>query len=259
MRPPLWLVWTILVMLTGGAVAAELPLRQVVEGLIKAKPGAPADFSGQNLFGLDLSDLDFKGAKLAGANLMGANLSGAKLAHADLAHANLDRALISRADFSGADLSQATLYDTVGSLNAEVSASEAPNFMKADLSGARIMAFLSHANMRGAKLVGALLGKGRNQLKTPQRTDLSGADLSGADLAHADLGEVLLSFANLADANLAGADLTGAELAHANLAGADLAHADLTGADLDGTVLRHARLDDVRGLDHARHRDRAIY
>lgn len=83
MRPPAWLIWTVFVMLAGGSAGAgEVPLREVVEDLVKAKPGAPADFAGKDLFGLDLSDLDFKGAKLAGANLLGANLSGANLAHA---------------------------------------------------------------------------------------------------------------------------------------------------------------------------------
>jgi len=44
-------------MLTGPpAVAGEVPLRDVVEALVKASSSAPADFSGQDLSGL--ADLD---------------------------------------------------------------------------------------------------------------------------------------------------------------------------------------------------------
>ena len=69
---PAFFFWLVPLMLTSGiAVVGDVPLKQVVETLIEAKPGLPADFSGKDLSGLDLSGLDFKGAKLTGANLLG--------------------------------------------------------------------------------------------------------------------------------------------------------------------------------------------
>lgn len=177
-----------------------------------------------------------------------------------MAGAKLDRSRVARTNFTGADLSHASLYDTVGTLTFEPSADDAPNFTGADLSGARIMARLSRANMLLAKLVDARLGVDRNELKTPKRTDLSGAILVGADLTRADLTGVLLEFADLKGANLADARLVRADLAHADLTGANLAGADLTEADLDSAVLRNIRgLDTARGLEKAHNRDKVVY
>jgi len=49
-------------------------------------------------------------------------------------------------------------------------------------------------------------------------------------------------------------------LTHADLTGANLSGADLDGADLDGAMMRHVKgLGEVKGLDHAQNRDKAIY
>ena len=156
------------------AHGAELPLRQIVEALFKAKPGVQLDYSGKDLSLLDLSGVDFKRANLAGANMLGDDLSGANLTGVKLAGAKLDRTLLARANFNGADLSHATLFDAVGSLTFEAPVANAPTFVGADLSGARIFARLSRADFRNANLSGARLGTERNQFKMPKQTDLRG-------------------------------------------------------------------------------------
>ena len=139
------------------AHGAELPLRQIVEALFKAKPGVQLDYSGKDLSLLDLSGVDFKRANLAGANMLGDDLSGANLTGVKLAGAKLDRTLLARANFNGADLSHATLFDAVGSLTFEAPVANAPTFVGADLSGARIFARLSRPDFRNANLSGARL------------------------------------------------------------------------------------------------------
>jgi hypothetical protein len=73
------------------------------------------------------------------------------------------------------------------------------------------------ANLGGADLEDANLG----------RADLGGADLEDANLWGADLGGADLEGVNLGRANLWGADLGGVNLGRANLRGADLGDAEL--------------------------------
>ena len=143
----------------------------------------------------------------------------------------------------------------------ETRADEVANFFGANLSGARVFARLSRADMRQAILIGASLGDGSHPPRTPWlwRTDLSGCDLARADLTGAKLDGVLLAFANLAGAALGNAEFHRADLSHANLSGADLAGANFAESDLDGTVLRGASgIERSRGFAEARNRDRAI-
>ncbi len=239
---------------------AQLPLHQIVQTLFAAKPGTRIDFSGKDLSLLDLSGVDFKGANLAGANLLGADLTGANLTNVNLSGAKLDRASLARANFNGADLSRANLFDAVGSLTFEAPAANAPTFVGANLSGARIFARLSRADFRNANLADARLGTERNQFKMPKQTDLSGALFGGANLQHADVTGANLIFANMAVANLRYAILVRADLSNADLSGAELAGADFTGANIYGTVFKGAKgLAEVKGLDHAKNRDKAIF
>ena len=67
------------------------------------------------------------------------------------------------------------------------------------------------------------------------RVNLTKANLTGADLRYAYLGK-----ANLTEADLTGAHLSGAFLREANLTGADL-----TGADLKEAILHRANLTDA--------------
>ena len=244
-----------------GAVAADMTVRQVTEALVKATAEAPADFSGKNLAGLDLSDLDFHGANLAGADLSATDLSDADFSRSNLAGARLDRAVVIHTNFAGANLSHASLTFLATSTGREVRDGEGPNFTGADLSEARIFARLSRSDLHGARLVNARLGA---DIRTPQtmilfRTELSGCNLAGADLAGADLSGTLLSFADLTGAALTGTDLERADLSHANFTQADLTAAILTRADLDEAILRDVRgLERSIGLDAARNRDRTI-
>ena len=155
---------------------------------------------------------------------------------------------------------QATLFDAVGSLTFEVPAANAPTFVGADLSDARIFARLSRADFRNANLAGAHLGTERNQFKMPKQTDLSGALFGGANLERADLTGANLIFANMAAANLKGATLVRADMSNADLSGADVAGADFTEANIYGTVFKNAKgLAEVKGLDKAKNRDKAVF
>jgi uncharacterized protein YjbI with pentapeptide repeats len=130
----------------------------------------------------------------------------------------------------------------------------------AAIVGARIFARLSRADFRNANLADARLGTERNQFKMPKQTDLSGALFDGANLQHADFTGANLIFANMAVANLRGTILVRADLSNADLSGAELAGADFTGANIYGTVFKGAKgLAEVKGLDHAKNRDKAIF
>ena len=242
-----------LVAVANGVSGAELPLHQIVQTLFTARPGTRIDFSGKDLSLLDLSGVDFKRANLAGANLLGDDLTGANLSDVNLEGAKLDRTTLAQANFTGANLSQATLFDAVGSLTFEVPAANAPTFVGANLSGARIFARLSRADFRNANLSDAHLGTERNQFKMPKQTDLSGALFGGANLERADVTGANLIFANMVGANLKDAILIRADLSNADLSGAHLAGADFTDANIYGVVFRNATgVKDVKGLDRAR-------
>jgi uncharacterized protein YjbI with pentapeptide repeats len=233
----------------GSARDPSLGLRALSQALAEASPGHPADFSHRDLSYLDLSGLDFKQANLAGANLFGADLSDADLSGAMLAGADLDHTVIIRTNFTGADLAKASLFGAVAYSTLEVRDSEAPTFAGADLSGARIVARLGRANLRGAKLADVRMGADGRELRTNLLNDLSGCDLTGADLSRADLRAVRLAFAHLAQADLAGANLSRADLWHADLTGADLTNTDLTGATIEGAILTNAQgLDRAKGM-----------
>lgn len=96
---------------------------------------------------------------------------------------------------------------------------------------------LTGADLSGANLAGALLGK----------TNLSFVNLSGADLHGALIPEALFSSATLVKANL-----TGAYMTKARFPGADLTDADLSGgvnlreSDFTGAILLRADLSDAR-------------
>lgn len=91
---------------------------------------------------------------------------------------------------------------------------------------------LSHTNLIGANLAGAVL----------TRANLFGVKLSGATLFGAKLSGAILVQADLVDANLTGVDLSGASLNNATLSDARLSRTNLTGAYLDGADLSSANL-----------------
>ena len=105
-----------------------------------------------------------------------------------------------------------------------------------DLRGAD----LSYANLRGARMSGALL----------DNANLSHADLRGTHLDDARLKKARLDNANLRDANLIKADLDTANLRHANLFSARLYNARLWNANLSyanlfRVILKNTDLDNA--------------
>jgi uncharacterized protein YjbI with pentapeptide repeats len=257
----LWLLsLTTALTLTGPGLAAQLTAEAVIKTISEATPTSPPRLSGQDLSGLDLSNIDFRQADLSGANLFGAKLVGANLAGANLAGANLDAAWLMRTNFTGANLANASLFGPVVYPTLEVSPAEAPNFEKANLAGARIIARLSRVNMRGSNLAGARMGVDmRNQPMGQMRVDLSGSDLSEANLAGADLNRAVITFTKLIGASLRNANLFRADLSGSDLTGADLTGADVTEADLYGTIMKEVRgLDATTGLDKARNREKIV-
>lgn len=243
------------------ALGADMTARQVTEALVRARPGASADFAGRDLRLLDLSGLDFKGARLTGADLFGVDLTMSDMARADLAGASLDRALIIKADFSNANMAGASLRRPSAFSSLAFDPAEAPRFPGANLSGARIIARLDGADFAGANLSSASLGPDdpRSVITTSPRVVLTGCDFSRASLKGANLAYVVLTFAKLRGADLSDSILAHADLSKADLSGADLGNADMTDADLDGAILTGVRgLDTVKGLALARNLDRSV-
>ncbi|HEY7687648.1 MAG TPA: pentapeptide repeat-containing protein, partial [Dongiaceae bacterium] len=179
---------------SGSATAADLTVRDVVQRLIKAKNGPPADFAGLDLRYLDLSGLDFSAANLAGANLFGADLTDSNLSGANLAGAMLDRTVIIRTDFSRANMTGVKLRRPAAFTTLQVREDEAPNFEGANLSGAEVFGKLSESNFANANLSGATLRQSRpTELLTATRTELVDCNFSGANLSNADLSNVWLT------------------------------------------------------------------
>ncbi|MEG4333175.1 pentapeptide repeat-containing protein [Microcoleus sp. AT9_A2] len=181
------------------------------------------DFTGCNLFGLDLSGkILVDDVILYQANLTEANFSGATLKKINLCGANLQRSNLSSTNLQQADMIEAKLINA--------------NLTKAKLESAKLIqanfrqAILSDANFTGANLTGA---------------NLSGANLTGANFTAANLTAANLNSANLTQAILNSANLAGADLSHANLYKASLAGANLTGVKLIGVSFAGVDLKNV--------------
>jgi uncharacterized protein YjbI with pentapeptide repeats len=246
------------------AFAADLTAREVTEALVRARSGAPADFSGKDLRFLDLAGLDFGRARLNKAALFGVDLTDANLRGADLSGARLDRAIIIRTDFSEANLTDAIMLRPTVYTTLAADWSDAPKFTGANMRGFRAMAQLDGADFRGADLTGANFTPfefrpGQGTISTLARNLLRGCDFTGAVMKDTDFSWALFTFAKLVNADLSGAKLEKADLSKADLRGANLTGADLTGADLDGANLTGVRgLDTVKGLSFVLNLDKTI-
>lgn len=188
---------------------------------------------------------------LRGCDLRGAHLNGRSLAGADLRHADLRGAQVARANFRGAKL----VGVKTGRLHGR--ARNLPRHWR------QVRGYFvgPRADLRGARLVRAHLGRA-----DLARADLAAANLAGAVLAHANLTRANLNHAVLArvradhvsaahvrainadfgQARLAQANLRSAQLSLANLGGANLSHADLRGAQLTETAMGKSRLGHAR-------------
>ena len=163
-----------LLLASGLARSAEIPLREVVDILFKAPPASHPDFAGKDLSSLDLSGLDFKQARLTRANLLGADLSDANLSRADLSGAKLDRTRLARTNFSEANLSGASLFHAVGTLSLEASSENAPNF-----SGARLAEAPHYGSSKPGQYAGSQSGRcAPGAAGTRQRIKNTSADRS---------------------------------------------------------------------------------
>ena len=237
------------------------------------------DFSGADLAETLLCWADLGGAVLLGAGLIGSDLTGADLAGANLNHAEcaqahftgarldravLDHARLEEADFFEGDARQlAMLYAASWDATAWNDWRQRNPDIVPDLRGANLIGFvlgdadlsrahlarahLSRAKGFRARLAGADLGSAK-----AIECELLSADLENTTLAFASLGRAKLGLAKMAGATLVGADLreadcrsailVGASLTQAQLADADLGMADLSGAQLGAAHLYRANL-----------------
>jgi uncharacterized protein YjbI with pentapeptide repeats len=250
-----------LVVACGAGIGAEMTARQMTEALVKADPARPLDLMAKDLRLLDLSGLDFKRARLQRSDLFGVDLTGANLSGVDLSGARLDRAVVIHADFSGAKLQNTTILRPTVYTDMRFDRSEAPRFVRADLSGSRVFARFDGADFSGANLRYADFSpqEARGDITIQPHNSLRSCDLSGADLEGADLSYVSLTFSKLIGASLRNANLKGADLAGVDFSNADLSGADLTSADLDGANLTGVKgMETARGLASAHNLERAV-
>ena len=110
-------------------------MREVVQRLVKARNGPPADFAGLDLSFLDLTGLDFSAANLAGVNMFGSELDHADLSDANLAGAMLDRTVIIGTSFARANMTGVKLRRPAAFTTLEVRDHEAPNFRRRQSHG----------------------------------------------------------------------------------------------------------------------------
>lgn len=142
------------------ALSADFTREQVVEQLAALPAGGRINLAGRSASGLDLSRLDFTGGNLHETDLSGANLSAAKFQDANLSGTNLSGASMGnmnviRADLTYANLSGAWIFGLVTSSGMETSRQEAPIMVRANLSSARVVSRLGHADLTRANLSGA--------------------------------------------------------------------------------------------------------
>jgi uncharacterized protein YjbI with pentapeptide repeats len=195
-----------------------------------------------NAWRLDHPDIrpDLFGANFRSADLTTANLSRANLFDANLSRANLFDANLTSADLTSADLSRANLFGT-NLFNANLRSTD---LRSTDLRSTDLRrADLSRANLFGASL----------RIADLRRADLTSTDLTRANLFGASLFGATLRNAVLFDANLSRADLRSADLTRAVLISADLTDADFSQARFGWTTFIQVDLNDVKGLETAKH------
>lgn len=227
--------------------------------------------------GLDLSLIDFAGCVFEGADLSGAKFCGSNLKNADFSGCKLTGVDFSKATMDGAVFDQTHIQDTIwdGALcgNAKFvdmdlrgvqwarfqgpgASFQGCQFENADLSDAYLVtaefpdsnlaganfagAILSGADLRNCAAAGAIFSRAHVQnLRTDEKTDLTGARLDGA-LAEGAIFE---------GTKLVGARFERADLQKCRLVGVDASGAVFDKADLRKAVCEDSDFDGASFLD----------
>ncbi|MDQ0612146.1 uncharacterized protein YjbI with pentapeptide repeats [Variovorax sp. W1I1] len=209
-----------------------------------------AGFMKANLLETTWGDADWSGAQLSGQTFYKLDLRGMRWPEADLSACNFIESDLSGVDMHAAQLASATFatckLDGAKLMGAQCVGAVAvkdSSLVAADMSQANLRNFnFGASDMRGAKLVRAVLD-GANLCEAQlQDADLRLASAKGALLRKAGCANALLSGVNFSDAILQSANLRGADLRRSNLFGADLSRVRLDGStSFDGALLKRAR------------------
>ena len=195
--------------------------------------GAVTDFRHRRLSGLDLSGLSFRGA-----DLRWARFNRTKLVGADLRDAQINSAWFAQADLTAAKLAN------ISGQNVQMPGAI---MRDADLSGARLIADLTRADLRKAVFHAADLAPDMsNQSMGLTRTILFKANAENADFSGADMSWVDAEFCSFR-----GTDLRGTIARYAKLGGADLQAANVLGLDVSGADLTSTNLQNMIGGESA--------
>ena len=183
-----------------------------------------------------------EGAVMNGERLDESILCDARLSQADLRGSTLNGADLRGAQLDGADLSGANLRGTNFSpLRAKNDRAAVPtNLRGANLEGANLSGTnLSHADLRAARLAGAILFRANLVGALLELADLRRANLGAADLTDAKLGGAIMSSANLRGARFVRTSLEAAQLDDASIVRADFSgsHGIQSGIDLTGACI----------------------
>ncbi|AGU47739.1 pentapeptide repeats-containing protein [Variovorax paradoxus B4] len=209
-----------------------------------------ANFAKANLLETTWGNADWSAAKLSGQVFHKLDLSGMRWPEADLSACCFLESQLPGVDMQGATLASAT-FVTCNLEGARLMGAHCTGavFVKgsslagADMSQADLRNFnIGAGDLRGAKLVRALLDGANLCEARLDEVDLRLASAKGALLRKASCARALLSGVNFSDAIFQSADLRGADLRRSNLFGADLSRVRLDGStSFDGALLQRAR------------------
>lgn len=207
-------------------------------------PIGPADFSGMDFSGCDLTNINFGTADLSNTKFKGAYL-----------RTTLTKAKLDGADFNGARISSSTSFPE--------------GFDKSKFK--LIPTAEVNENSAGwAVSMGGLTSALSSGYPPPTKTvpDFPGEDLSklslfsswmpGSNMKGAKMHLTDWRATNFEGANLSEVDATGAVFFDSTLDKADLTNADLTGADLRFTSMEDAKLDGAK-LKNALYNDKTVW
>lgn len=217
-------------------------LSLISRGRIKELDGLKLRLAGQKL-----ENVTLEGINIAGADFSGASLEKVRFINVNLQGADFSRAQMNSVDFLNADMKGAKWKDAGFQGNME-----STNLEGADISGARLFIYKSHAlNFNGADLSKAWL-----YAPGMQDSDLSNAKFIGATLH--SIGGAKTTGADFTGANFFGMDMPGnrgnnkgIDLSGQKMDGATFMGGIFDGATFNGASLKKAIFTgaEVRGAD----------